>query len=324
MTSPAADQEAARGTAAFESVPETPRPDAALAVRAAAGVLALAACGVLLVFNATAVSERQAADLSRHWRYWDDMALAAGRFLDGRGLWPGEPRRTVPLADAGGELREIVELQAAERRIEPWQFWRVVPARQFRIWKSRGEPAPLEDPGRAALLGWAFRIFGGIAPYVLLWLGLLCALPILAWCWLEFHAARLSIAGTAFYALLAVSPYCVESLTLAHSAFGFYLLACVLLAAFSAYAVGGRDRSKAGFAARILVGGVVFWASAAARSGTLLLAPGFLLASTGRHDASWARPRRLGGGDWRTRSRPFWSSCRLTCCCGRLRRTTSG
>jgi hypothetical protein len=86
------------------------------------------------------------------------------------------------------------------------------------------------------------------------------------------------VAALTLLALCALSPYVVESLTLPHSAVGFYLVALFGLAAFAGYAVLGPATTPAGLALRTLAAGVLFALCTVCRSGTVLLVPGFALA----------------------------------------------
>jgi hypothetical protein len=191
----------------------------------------------------------------------------------------------VPLKQAARDLQRIVEAGTVSRGTRAWEFWRVLPPRVFRPWTTRGEVARFEDAGRSMVLGWAMRWIGGVSPYLLLWLGLLFTLPLILWACAELGAAGRTATGPALIGLMAVSPYVVEALTLPHSAVAFYLGALLVLVALSAYAVAGHDRSLRGLLARVLAAGFVFGVSAVARSGTLLLLPGFALAL---HWTSWS------------------------------------
>jgi hypothetical protein len=234
--------------------------------------------GTLLVFNAAVIRDTSLTELHSTWRYWDDMAVAAGRFLDGRGHFPNAPRDRASLKQAAQDLQRIVEAATLSRGTRAWEFWRVLPPRVFRAWTTRGDVARFEDAGRSLVLGWAMWWIGGVSPYLLLWLGLLWTLPVILWACAELGAAGRKVTGPALIGWMAVSPYVVETLTLPHSAVAFYLGALLVLVALSAYAVGGHDRSRGGLLARVLAAGCVFGVSAVARSSTLLLLPGFALA----------------------------------------------
>jgi hypothetical protein len=71
------------------------------------------------------------------------------------------------------------------------------------------------------------------------------------------------------------SPFVVESLSLAHSAVAFYLIASLLLVALGLYAFPGRDRSARGFVVRTVAASLGFAVCCLCRGGTLLMAPAF-------------------------------------------------
>lgn len=144
---------------------------------------------------------------------------------------------------------------------------------------ARGRPhaAHTDDPGRALALALGFRVLGGPAPFLILWIGALVAVPILVWTAWEAVEAGWPVAGAVFLLLVAASPFVVESLALARSSIGFYLIAVLLLVPLAIYAVLGRP-TVAGLAVRSLAAGALFALCALCRSGTLFLLPGFLLA----------------------------------------------
>jgi hypothetical protein len=142
-----------------------------------------------------------------------------------------------------------------------------------------------DDPGRALLLGGAFKMIG-IAPYLLFWLAPLIFGVVLLWVAWELGGTGHGIAAGAFLILVAMSAYAADTLALDYSAAGFYLTALLLVLPLGAYAIRPlRERTLQGVVGRAALAGVVFAISALARSGALLVAPfilgGLLFASRG-------------------------------------------
>lgn len=250
------------------------------------GVIAWA----LLAWNTAAWRPGELDNLHRHTsRYWEDTAVAVSNYLNAAEAAP-------PVANlashAGGDLRNAYKRYlpkaAAEAGLRPWQFWRTVEIKPF-LKRERLEQRPYDDPGRAGLMRVGFHLLGGVAPYLGVWLGVLFGGPVLIWIAWELHAAGRRVAAVALPLLLATSGFFVESLALTYSAVGFYVIATGLLVAFAAYALLGAAPTRRGLVLRALAAGVYFALCALCRSGTLLLAPGFLLA------AVWGSERTLRG-----------------------------
>jgi hypothetical protein len=209
-------------------------------------------------------------------RYWEDLAVAASRVVGG-----GEPRAepvSINSAD-GAELRlgfqRSLTRAAAEEGIRPWQFWRTLAVRP--LLKGRLLlPREIDDPGRAGLLTAGFRLLGGIAPFLPLWLGALAAAPVVAWAGWELSRAGRTAAGVVFTLLLACSPYVIDALALPYSAVGFYLIALVAIVPLAAHAVLAEVR-PAGLVVRAVSAGVVFALCVLCRSGSIFLLSGYAL-----------------------------------------------
>src|SRR5262249_43148185 len=115
-------------------------------------------------------------------------------------------------------------------------------------------------------------------PFLVLWLGPLAALPVLLWTSWEFGEAGRPWAGAAYLLLVAGSPFVVESLALARSSVGFYVLAVIRLVPLAGYAVLGAPGSRRAFAWRAAAAAGLFALCACCRGGVLLLFPGFAAA----------------------------------------------
>jgi hypothetical protein len=241
-------------------------------------VVMTVAAGALLFHNTAAARTDDLWNLPSSWRFWDDVTIAIGRYLE----WRSPDRRLEdPRADlprATRAYQHFLRKEMKDRTIAPWQFWRTVPADRFAQNPRRYAVPPLEDAGRARLLAAGYVLLGGIAPYLPLWLGMLLCWPLMLWFAME--ACRAGHAGAAATALLlaASSPYLAESLSLPHSPVGFYLLAVFALAALTLYAVLGRSVSRSGFWTRFALASALFALCTVCRSGTIFLLPGFVLA----------------------------------------------
>jgi hypothetical protein len=226
-------------------------------------------------------------------RYWEDLTVAATRFLDS----DGQAERVSINSAEGAELRlgfqRSLARAAAADGLADWEFWRTVavrPALKGRLLLPRDS----DDPGRAALLTAGFRLLGGVGPFLPLWIGALAAVPLLPWAAWELARAGRPWAGALFTLLLACSPFVVETLSLPYSAVGFYVIGLLVLVPLATYSLAGAVRWK-GLIARTLLAGAAFAVCVLARGGTLLLLPGYLLAlgiAAASLETPWPFPRR--------------------------------
>lgn len=240
------------------------------------------------------------ADLSRlpaPRRYWEDLAVAATRFLDRDGQ---AQKVSINSAD-GAEVRLGFERSltraAAAAGLAPWQPWRTIPVRPF-LKDRRLMPREIDDPGRAGLLTAGFRLLRGVSPFLPMWIGALVAAPVIAWAGWELARAGRTAAGIVFTLLLACSPYVVDALGLPYSAVGFYVIAVVAIVPLAVSSIFG-EVGAAGLAVRALAAGIVFAICVLCRSGSLFLLPGYALALAA---GAW----RLGG----RRAPPGWPAPR--------------
>ncbi|MCU0241963.1 MAG: hypothetical protein MUF51_06020 [Vicinamibacteria bacterium] len=244
-------------------------------------ILALAltsAAWMILAFQTAAIRDYHLARIPSPRRFWDDTTIAIGRYLDWR---YGPANATEPpesldeaIATYGFFLRRGVNLHD----IENWQFWRAIPPERFQKHRRAIFIPQEEDPGRAMLLTLGYKALGGVAPFLLFWLGALCALPVLAWLAIELFAARRAIMAAILLVLASCSAWFIEALSLPHSAVGFYLIAIAALMALAVYAAAHPRPSRAGLLVRTLIAALVFALCALCRSDSVLLLPGFLLA----------------------------------------------
>jgi hypothetical protein len=135
-----------------------------------------------------------------------------------------------------------------------------------------------DDPGRALLLGAAFKVLG-VAPYLLYWLAPLAFGVVLFWLAWELAACGHAVAAGVFSMLLALSTYTVDTLALDYSATGFYLTALLLVVPVATYAMRPPSRrTMPGVFGRAVLAGVLLAVSVLARGTALVVAP-FLIVS---------------------------------------------
>jgi hypothetical protein len=250
--------------------------------RDGATALILAALSVGLLFATTVSDLGRSRDLWRDQpkRFWEDQALAVGAVLTGE--FPVAYRPFVKERDPGGvrytEPRGLLASRSRERGIRPWEFWRTVPAEAF------GRPHPpkvfrrFDDAGRALSLAVGFKLLGGVAPYLIFWLGWLLAAPLMIWVGFEFAHAGHSGAGLVFAAVVGLSPFVAGVLALPYAGIGFYVLGILILVALSLYASLATKPTARGFWLRMALGGLAFAACSLGRSSCLLLLPAMFAA----------------------------------------------
>lgn len=247
--------------------------------RAVAGLLAGTACGVcLLASTAVALTDVDYA-ASGMRRFQTDQAVAVACSLQSRGLQPAPGPGSAPLdPDFETYYHSVLTKQVRAGAIRPWQPWRLVRDRPLLRVHGRCAVPAHDDPGRAWLLAQGFGLIGGVAPFLILWLGPLAmalALGFMVW---ECVLAARGLAGVVFALLLAASPYVIESLTLPRSAVGFHLVALVLLAALAVPALRPHAPGLLAWLVRAAVAGAGFALCVLCRRGVSSMLPVFLLA----------------------------------------------
>lgn len=258
------------------------------AARYAVGILAFAPLVVHFVLWTTADYSR----VLRLRRYGEDMAIATTAYLER--LSPTH-LPAVRLSSAGGYVMELQSFLLEEEQrlgVRPWQFWRTLPQ------LPPARPGPVihrsnDDMGRAWLTEWGFRILGGIAPFLILWLALFAIVPVLAWLVWELARSKHLFAGVVIALACGCSPFMVESLALPYSAHGFYLVALLGVSALSVYAAL-RTPSTRGLLLRAAATGVLLALCALCRDAVILFLPGVVLALA-------LGARRIAGKSWRHR-----------------------
>lgn len=264
-----------------------------------ARAIALTLFASIVLWNQISFTGREGiSNLPSSWRFWDDMTLGIARYVDATSPGPAMERAQGELMPLVRVYRELVEEKARTFEIAPHQFWRTVNDQKFRTRREPFAAPPFEDPGRSLLLGLGFRVIGGVAPYLLYWIGALAFLPVLAWLSYEMVSAGYGTAGFTFVGLLAFSPYFYESLSLPHSAIAFYLGALVALVAFAAAALlrlPGSELSWRSLAWRAALLSSVLIVALWCRSGSVFFVPAaFLVAAFGFWRGGLTRAAALG------------------------------
>lgn len=244
---------------------------------AAALAAGAACCALILADTAALRADLDYGELTAYRRLWTDLALGVSGYLDARYPPAQEGAASAVAARPVAACREIVLERIARRHIKPWQFWRILRDDPFLRERIAFRAGPYDDPGRGLVLAAAFRARGGVAPFLLVWLGTLCAVPVVVWTAVESFRARVPVAGMVFLAGLGLWPFALESLALARSAAGFYLLALLALVPVALYGTLG-DPTPRGAAGRWAAAGLVLGIAALCRSSALFTLPAFALA----------------------------------------------
>jgi hypothetical protein len=235
--------------------------------------------GALLLASAGARAQR--SDLGRFligWRGWDDLAVAVGE--QQRGEFPVAPYRITDRMRRDDEdfiaFRNQIQAGITRDSIRPLQFWRTLgePWLDVSEWPVARR---FDDSGRAVLLGGAFRLLGGTAPYLLPWLAVIAAAGALGWFVAEMSASGSRIAGLVFAGSFASSAFALDVLMVGYAAAGFQLVALLAVAAVAVYGAVGSPTTR-GTLWRAGLGAAAIAGCAFCRSATVLLLAGFALA----------------------------------------------
>lgn len=239
--------------------------------------VALAASALMVANTASWTAGTDYAEMGGFRRLWSDLALGANAFLDDRfPLNPGDAAAAAA-RDAVEAYRPLIVERTQRGDIRPWTPWRTMGVRPFLRERAQREPQLYDDPGRARLLALGFDLLGGVAPFLILWLGLLVALPAL-W-WLVFEGVGAGRTPSVAAAALAFScwPFLLETLALPRYAVGFYLAGVLGLCAYGVATCLGRLTPR-GLLWRTAGAGVLLALCALCRSSAIVLLPGFVCA----------------------------------------------
>lgn len=252
-------------------------------MRFAAPALATAAAAAALVVNSDAsIGRIPVPPWDRLFaRFWEDTHLAQSLYLFGE--FPVSANDVVLSKDADGVVRYSerhphVSRTTEEAGVARWQFWRVVRENRFRRPAERFLVDRYDDSGRPMLVGLGYRALGGISPYLMFWLGVVLAVPLLGWSAAELAAAGRPAAGAGLALLLGFSPFLADAATLTYSTAGFHVLAVVAGVPLVSYALLHPRPSATGLAVRSTFCGLVLGMCILARGGALLTLAGPVLA----------------------------------------------
>jgi hypothetical protein len=251
--------------------------------RLAAVLVALAGPLLLAVHTGVFCRTVDFAELDAWRRLWSDLAQASGDWVE-REYGPAPVQATGDAADT--LARELILERIDKQGMSAARPWEVVRSRPFAAYRFTPESKRFDDHGRASLLALAFRLRGGIAPFLVLWLGLLVAAPIAAWTALELRAAGRTGTALVFAVLLGASPFVVETLALARYPVGFYLCAVLLIVPLAVHARLNPAPTLRGAAVRVVAASAGLALCTFCRSSAAVLLPGFVL-------AAWLALRRV-------------------------------
>ena len=236
----------------------------------------------VIVWNTGSVLRERGAmvlDLESR-RFWEDLSLAVGYYKTGDLPVSYDAVERWKDATGGSYYRErggALTRGAVRAGLSPWHFWRTVPPRHHDRLAFELFPR-FDDSGRPLLLGYGFRLLGGVAPFLLYWLGALLAFPLLWALAFEIDRSGRPLAAALATLSLGFSAFLGDALSMSYSAAGFHVLGVLLLSAFAASTCLRAPRPGALFL-KALLAGIVFAVLVACRGGALLLGPGFVIAA---------------------------------------------
>lgn len=268
-------------------MPSSPRRRALLGV-----ALALAGPALLVAHTLAFCRGLDLRGLDSWRRLWGDLALATAAWADAE---RGPAREVVASGPAAVEhVRRQVLDRVRWQRLRAVRPWEVATPRPFLRERVAPERRPYDDPGRAVLLSLAFRVRGGVLPFLVFWLGLAAATPAVAWATWELWAAGRTRAATAMAALLGLSPFVIETLALGRYPVGFYLAGALLVVPLAVYGRLHPRPTAGGLGLRLLVAAAGLALCTFCRSSAAVLLPGFALAAgMGALRVTPSLPRRL-------------------------------
>ena len=156
------------------------------------------------------------AGLEAWRRLWSDLALATAAWVDA--AYGAAPQRVVARGDeAEARARRVILERIELDGVSPTRPLATIREHPFVRDRIAPEPKPYDDRGRAVLLALAFRLRGGIAPFLILWLGWLAAAPVLAWTAVELSAAGHARTAAVFLVLPGLSPFVATFMNRVHS-----------------------------------------------------------------------------------------------------------
>jgi hypothetical protein len=252
-------------------------------LRLLGGGIGVAAAGLLLAHTSLRRADTDFGEMLAFRRLWSDWALGVSYFIDaGRPVSAAkEASRPWPeWSETIQTYRDTLLTKVGQDDLSPARFWRTMKLEPFARNRGRPHPHDADDPGRGILLGWGFRLLGGPAPFLILWVGAIVAVPVLLWTAMELTSVWRPSTAIVFLGLIACSPFVVEILSLPRAAVGFYLVALLLVVPVATYAALAPRPDSKGLLLRAAGAGLLFALCALCRSSALFLLPGFVAALT--------------------------------------------
>ena len=254
-------------------------------------LLALAGPALLAGHTLAHSADLDLAGLDAWRRLWSDLALATAAWVDA--THGPAPQRVVARGDEAEARARRLILERIERDgLRPTRPLATLRDRPFVRERIAPEPKPYDDRGRAVLLALAFRLRGGIAPFLILWLGWLAAGPVLAWTAVELCAAGRARTAAVFTLLIGLSPFVAETLALPRNAVGFYVVGLLVVIPLAVYARLHPAPTLVGLGVRAAAATLALALCVFCRSSVGLLLPGLVL-------AFWLGSRRVVRSPWR-------------------------
>ena len=246
--------------------------------RAAALAAAAGAAALVLLNTAALLARADLGELGAYRRFWADLERGISEYVEAaHPLRADRVARTTVVPNPLVHTRNVLVEKVAQNGIRPHQFWRTIRPEPFLRERLPPQvPDPFDDPGRGILLAGAFRARGGIAPFLILWLGPLTLAVVVAWIVLEGFRARAAAAAVVFAATIGLSPFVLETASFARSSAGFYVIAAAALVPLAFHGLIGPAPETRGLVARWAAAGLVFAVCTLCRSGSILLLPGFV------------------------------------------------
>jgi hypothetical protein len=210
-------------------------------------------------------------------RLWTDLAVATANWVEAT---QGPASETVRGREADQLARGLILERIANQGLRATRpLERVTKTQPFVSAGLRPEQNPYDDRGRALLLALAFRAWGGIVPFLIVWLGFLAAAPALGWTAVELWAAGRTRVAAGALLLIGLSPFVAETLALTRYPVGFYLVAVLFILPLSVYAHLHPAPTLAGLGARLVAASALLTLCTFCRSSAAVLLPGYVLAA---------------------------------------------
>lgn len=260
------------------------------------------------LFTAAASSQltaRSTETLFAHWRAFDDLALAIGHA--GRGEFPVASYRVRNMVRRERDPRFVAFRSAlfetiTNAKLSPGRPWEIVPGSTLTLPGGVRLGRRLDDVGRPLMVSQAFRVLGGVSPFLVFWIGVFAMAGTLAWAVFELSETGRGSTGLALAGLCSASAFLLDVALLGYSPAAFHLAGLFVVLALAVFAQNGRPSVRA-LLVRATAAGLVLGLCALGRATVLTFAAAVGLALL-------VSLRRTLGEKWRTR-RAGWLAIAL-------------